>query len=148
MSHQLWFRTRTHTHTCVRIRTWSVCQHNPHKVEHLHSHSTGRTKQSNFHIEAVEHAHSILDCLRLQKIEKATCLGRTLTQTWMCCAKADFMLFCSFPNQSMTNYSFFVLPVAVKIRQFARILLINLSPHCYLKNLDFQHRYKNFRIVL
>ena len=69
------------THTCVRIRTWSVCQHNPHKVEHLHSHLTGRTKQSNFHIKAVEHAHSILDCLRLQKIEKATCLGRTLTQT-------------------------------------------------------------------
>ena len=38
-------------------------------------------KRSNFHINAVEHAHSILDCLRLQKIEKATCLGRTLTQT-------------------------------------------------------------------
>ena len=70
-----------HIHTCVRIRTWSVCQHNPHKVEHLHSHLTGRTKQSNFHKKAVEHAHSILDCLRLQKIEKATCLGRTLTQT-------------------------------------------------------------------
>ena len=71
----------THTHTCVRIRTWSNCRHNPHKVEHLHSHLTGRTKQSNFHIKAVEHAHSILDCLRLQNIEKATCLGRTLTQT-------------------------------------------------------------------
>ena len=96
----------THTHACVRIRTWSVCQHNPHKVEHLHSHLTGRTKQSNLHIKAVEHAHSILDCLRLQKIEKATCLGRTLTQTWMCCAIADFMLFCSFSNQYMTNYSF------------------------------------------
>ena len=105
-------KTYTHTyihtyiHTCVRIRTWSVCQHNPHKVEHLHSHLTGRTKQSNLHIKAVEHALSILDCLRLQKIEKATCLGRTLTQTWMCCAIADFMLFCSFSNQSMTNYSF------------------------------------------
>ena len=73
--------THTHTHVCVRIRTWSVCQHEPPKVEHIHSHFTGRTKQSNFHIKAVEHARSILDCLRLQKIEKVTCLGRTLTQT-------------------------------------------------------------------
>ena len=77
-----WTKYRhAHTHTCVRNRTWSNCRHNPHKVEHLHSHLTGRTKQSNFHIKAVEHAHSILDCLRLQNIEKATCLGRTLTQT-------------------------------------------------------------------
>ena len=72
------FRVRTHqvllrTQACVRNCTWLVCQHNPHKAEHLHSHLTGGTiKQSNFNINAVEHAHSIVDCLRLQKI------GRTI----------------------------------------------------------------------